>query len=163
MIELQTTDTQQATSALVDILFRGEIMQGYSADEVKQSIGKLFNLEPIRLDQLFAAESCYLKRHIDLSMVNKIQAAMVSVGAVADIQQHADCIGLTLAPVGVDVWDSSDDRAKAKAKFNPQQIDQQKVDAMVSQPLGSDILTETESPKTESLEIELSHLKLTEQ
>ena len=121
MIELETTDTQQATSALVDILFRGEIMQGYSDDEVKQSIGKLFNLEPIRLDQLFAAESCYLKRHIDLSMANKIQAAMASVGAVADIHQPAAvCIGLTLAPEGVDVWNSSDDRAKAKAKFNPQ-------------------------------------------
>ena len=46
---------------------------------------------------------------------------MASVGAVADIHQPAaGCIGLTLAPVGVDVWNSSDDRAKAKAKFNPQ-------------------------------------------
>jgi hypothetical protein len=34
---------------------------------------------------------------------------------------------------------------------------------MVAQPLGSDILTDTESPKTESVEIELSHLKLNEQ
>ena len=174
MIETQILNTQNASDPKVDVLFRGEILQGCNADEVKLGIGRLFNLAPDRLDQLFASDRCYLKRNIDRPTADKIQAAMASVGAVAHIEQpepiNYDAVtdtsssatespSLTLAPVGVNVLDEDDkDKQPVSAV-----IDEQKLNTMVIEPVGTELLTAAEVPEVESQEIEISHLTLKDQ
>lgn len=174
MIETQAPNTQNARDTKVDVLFRGEILQGCNADEVKWGIGRLFNLAPDRLDQLFASDRCYLKRNIERPTANKIQAAMASVGAVAHIEPsqpvNAEVVAdtsssaqkspsLTIAPVGENVLNKDDtDKQPVSAV-----IDEQKLNTMVIEPIGTELLKAAEVPEVESLEIEISHLSLKDQ
>jgi hypothetical protein len=144
-----------------DVVFRGNLVDGYSEATVTEGISALFKLEPTRVYQLFKNSRSFLKRNINLATAQKIVAAMASVGAEAEIQQavadeSTELQGLSLAPVGADVLSSN----ALGEKPQPAIIDSAKLAALRVEPLGIDVLSADEKPEIDSVEVDLSHLKL---
>jgi len=66
-----------------DLVYRGEIAPGNSAEEVKQRVAASFNLDPAAADQLFSGTQIRLKRGIDKITAERILQRLTDAGAIA--------------------------------------------------------------------------------
>ncbi len=152
MVDKQITGDSHSTLKNFDVLFYGQIQQGRDMGEVRERIGEVFNLTPDRLERLFAADVCYLKRNIDYAMAIEIKSLVASAGAVAEVQLAE--ARFTMAPLGADVLVNQADPSLAT------QIHSQQLANLDTQPPGSDLLAVGERLSVSSVEIDTSHLKL---
>lgn len=132
----QDRESLQNSEQEFNVIFHGNLLDGYSAEAVAGGISRLFKLEPAGVDQLFNNPKSFLKRNIKLSAAEKIVAAMAPVGA--------DVLPL-------DVRDE---------KPAPTIVDRVKLATLAVEPPGADVLSADEHPEVQPLDVDLSHLKL---
>lgn len=157
----QDRESLQNSEQEFNVIFHGNLLDGYSAEAVAGGISRLFKLEPARVDQLFNNPKPFLKRNIKLSAAEKIVAAMATVGAQAEIEpvaaaEPARFGALSLAPVGADVLplDVRDEKPAHTI------VDRVKLATLAVEPPGADVLSADEHPEVQPLDVDLSHLKL---
>jgi hypothetical protein len=152
MDDQMVTDDERARQKNFNVLFCGQIQRGLDRAAVRRRIAEVFKLAPDRLERLFGAEACYLKRNIDYATAVKIQTLVESAGAEAVIQL-AETV-FTLAPAGADVLANRIDAEEAP------QLDSPISSQLDAQPTGSYLLPAEERVCVESVEIDTSHLTL---
>ena len=180
---------QDNADARFDILFRGDIASGNSIDQVKARVAESFKLDEAAVNQLFSGAVVSLKRNIDRATAERIYQRLSDAGALANIvssnivssntvpankapgnpapsdsttspsnQPSADNQSseraFTLAPLGSDVLEGADKPAQEK--------DQQSIsfDHLGLEPVGSNIIEDSEGETIEPVIVDTSHLTL---
>ncbi len=72
-----------------DVVFYGEILDGFEVDSVKESFTRLFSITEDMVEQIFATKRVTIKPGLDEDTANKYQQAMERVGALASIESQA--------------------------------------------------------------------------
>jgi hypothetical protein len=72
------------SNELFDIAFSGQISEGADPAEVKARIGKMFNAQGAKLDQLFSGKRIVIKRNVDEATAQKFVSAFLNAGAVCE-------------------------------------------------------------------------------
>ena len=70
-----------------DVIFRGQLVKGKEADEVKANLAKLFKSSVSAVEPLFSGSDTAIKKSIDYSTAMKYQTALKQAGALAIIQE----------------------------------------------------------------------------
>jgi hypothetical protein len=73
-----------------DILFRGELLPGFSADTVRDNLARLFKASPETIARLMDGGTHALKKNADHATVVKYREAMQRAGAKAELRAAAD-------------------------------------------------------------------------
>ena len=142
-----------------DLVFRGEIAQGNSLEEVKQRVAASFNLDPAAADQLFSGTPVRLKRSVDKVTAERLLQRLNDVGAIAVIVPNSieteptQQDPLSLAPLGSNVTDGAE-KGKAKAVFSAS------LDHLSLEPVGTRMVEETEVPPVKTLDLDTSKFSL---
>lgn len=69
-----------------EVVFRGDIEPGRAVVEVKESLGKLFNAETSRVEQLFSGKPVVIKAGLEKEKALHYQAILKKIGALVDIR-----------------------------------------------------------------------------
>lgn len=69
-----------------EVVFRGDVLVGQSAIEVKQRLAQLFNTDAARIDQMFSGKPVVVKRNLDLETAERYQSTLLKAGALVDIR-----------------------------------------------------------------------------
>ena len=81
-----------------DIYFRGEILEGFDADQVKRNIAQLFKAPPEKVAALFSGKVVALKKGLDKPAAAKFQQALKNAGAKIYIKQAEENVLAAAAP-----------------------------------------------------------------
>jgi uncharacterized membrane protein YjgN (DUF898 family) len=85
-----------------ELVFHGEILEGFDRERVKAEFGRLFNLTAERLDEVFTHPHVVLRKGLDSSQASRYQSALTRLGvktlkraravdaAVAEAPREAD-------------------------------------------------------------------------
>ena len=67
------------------IVFKGQLVKGASAEQVRNNLAKLFKAEPDKLNHLFAGKPVFIKKGLDRTGADKYEAVLRRAGAVVEI------------------------------------------------------------------------------
>ena len=150
---------KNAEADVFDLVFRGEIVEGNSLEEVKQRVAASFNLDPAAADQLFSGTPVRLKRGVNKITAERILQRLSDAGAIAIIvpnstePEPAQQDPLSLAPLGSNVVDSAE-KGKAKVVFAAS------LDHLSLEPVGTRMVKETEVPPVTTPDLDTSKFSL---
>jgi hypothetical protein len=71
---------------LFEVAFSGQISEGADLQEVKARVGKMFNADSAKTEQLFSGQRIVIKKNIDQQTALKYKKALHSAGAECDIK-----------------------------------------------------------------------------
>lgn len=74
---------------LFDVAFSGQISAGANLQEVKVRVGKMFNADGAKLEQLFSGHRLVIKKNVDQPTAQKYKSALRSVGAECEVTSTA--------------------------------------------------------------------------
>lgn len=132
-----------------DIYFRGECLDGFDDNQVKQGIAKLFKATPDKVQVLFSGKVVALKKGLDKATAIKFKQALEKAGARIYIK----------AAAGSQPAAQAKDSTRPAAK--PEQPSQPAASGELGVlPTGSDVLTPEERRQYEELDLDLSHIQL---
>ena len=77
------------TSSRYDVVFYGEIIEGFELDQVKRNFGKLFKLADDRVEKIFQAGRVSLKSGVSQETAEQFQAALKRAGATVVLEAVA--------------------------------------------------------------------------
>jgi hypothetical protein len=133
-----------------DILFKGEVNDGFPLDEVKNGIGQLFKLPPEKVEQLFSGKPVTLKKGLDRPSALKFRQALESKGAKVYIRiAEAEKVLGTASPKPETI------RPEPQVPSQPAQPS-----SLTILPPGSDVLTKEERVPVPNVVIDTSAIKL---
>lgn len=159
-------------SATFDVVFRGDILDGATTDEVKRRVATSFSLNDAAVDKLFSGSVVYVKRNIDKLTAQRIYQRLFDAGAQARVvescREPADISASTspanpsipspssaskfsLAPLGTNVL---------PAVETAQPVGNIPVDHLSLEPIGSEIIKPQEVDATDAVQVDTSHLSL---
>ena len=159
-------------SATFDVVFRGDILDGATTDEVKRRVATSFSLNDAAVDKLFSGSVVYVKRNIDKLTAQRIYQRLFDAGAQARVvescREPADISASTspanpsipspssaskfsLAPLGANVL---------PAVETAQPVGNIPVDHLSLEPIGSEIIKPQEVDATDAVQVDTSHLSL---
>jgi hypothetical protein len=81
-----------------EVVFSGEVIDGYDAAETRAKIGKLFNADEAKIARLFSGSSIVIKKNLDEATANKYLGAFKNAGAVAIVRDAAEVEEIIAAP-----------------------------------------------------------------
>jgi hypothetical protein len=159
-------------SASFDVVFRGDILDGATTDEVKRRVATSFSLNDAAVDKLFSGSVVYVKRNIDKLTAQRIYQRLFDAGTQARVVESccepADISASTspanpsipspsssskfsLAPLGTNVL---------PAVETAQPFGNIPVDHLSLEPIGSEIIKPQEVDATDAVQVDTSHLSL---
>ena len=71
------------------VIFKGEIQEGASSDDVKPKLAKILKLSDEKVAKLFSGKSIVIKKNASQETCKKIQAALTKAGAICKIKKEA--------------------------------------------------------------------------
>ena len=69
-----------------NVIFSGEIIEGYNIDDVKSHIANLFKVDVTKIENYFHGKELIVKAGVDLQTAQKIQASFKKGGALCRIE-----------------------------------------------------------------------------
>lgn len=77
------------SEAVYAVVFRGEILDGYSREQVEEGFGRLFGLGADKLEQLFSHPKVVLKKGLSRDEADHYRATLEGIGAVVSVEAPA--------------------------------------------------------------------------
>lgn len=71
---------------LFEVAFSGKISDGANPDEVKAKVGKMFNADDAKIEQLFSGKRIVIKKNIDQATAAKYKTALNRAGAECEVK-----------------------------------------------------------------------------
>lgn len=68
-----------------NVVFKGELVKGATAEQVKNNIAKLFKADPAKLEHLFAGGAVIIKKGLDLAGADKYESVLRRAGAIIEL------------------------------------------------------------------------------
>jgi len=75
-----------------EVVFNGEILDGFDPAETQAKIGKLFNADEAKIARLFSGNSVVIKKNLDEATANKYIGAFKNAGAKAIVRDAAAAV-----------------------------------------------------------------------
>ena len=82
-----------------EVVFNGEVIEGFDPAETRAKIGKLFNADEAKIARLFSGNSIVIKKNLDEATANKYLGAFKNAGANAIVRDAAAIESTAPAPV----------------------------------------------------------------
>lgn len=159
-------------SATFDVVFRGDILDGATTDQVKRRVATSFSLNDAAVDKLFSGSVVYVKRNIDKLTAQRIYQRLFDAGAQARVvescREPAD-ISASTSPAnpGIPSPSSASKFSLAPLGTNAlpavetaQPVGNIPVDHLSLEPIGSEIIKPQEVDATDAVQVDTSHLSL---
>jgi hypothetical protein len=124
---------------LYDVVFKGEVMPGLSAAQVRADLARLFNSLPEQLDNLFDGQAHALKSGLQRNEAERYHQALKSAGAISYLRRAGAQRAVAKSP------------ATAPAKPPP---------SLSLAPRKGNLLHDEERASVPPLEIDTQHLHL---
>jgi uncharacterized membrane protein YhaH (DUF805 family) len=84
--------------APVQLVFFGEVLEGFRLDEVKRRVGQLLKLDEARVAQMFSGRRTVLKRSVAQTEAQRYATVLAKAGARIHIEPNAAAPTVTAAP-----------------------------------------------------------------
>lgn len=130
-----------------DIFFRGECLDGFDLDQVKQQVGLLFKASPEKVEQLFSGKVVALRKDLDKATALKFKQALDKAGAKIYIKA-AENTASASATVSTATTAASATAAAAQSI------------TLEALPVGSDLLSADERTIIDAKAPDTSHIKM---
>lgn len=82
-----------------NIVFNGELVNGFEQQRVKKQFSQLFKLDDARVDQMFKASSCTLKKGLDETGAKRYQEKLQKIGVKVSLKPIISDQQLKLEPM----------------------------------------------------------------
>jgi hypothetical protein len=148
MTDKTSTDTQNYS-----IIFRGDIVMGYSLPDVKQNLQKLFSVDDAETNRLFMGKPVALRRGLQLDEANRYKEILKQEGVIVSVQADNE----------IKAASKPQSKEQPKTKSSPasdsgsEKIDETKQDWQLL-PVGSQL--SDSKTETNIVEIKTDHLKV---
>lgn len=86
---LSANPAEATAEPLFDVVFHGEILDGFELENVKASFAQLFKLSMEKVEQIFASSRVVLKPNINEPTAEKFQRALQGVGAQVSLESKS--------------------------------------------------------------------------
>ncbi len=164
-------------SATFDVVFRGDILDGATKDEVKRRVATSFSLDDAAVNKLFSGSVVYVKRNIDKLTAQRIYQRLFDAGAQARVvescREPAD-ISASTSPANPSIPSPSIPSPSSASKFSlaplgadvlpaaetAQPVGNIPVDHLSLEPIGSEIIKPQEVDAEDTVQVDISHLSL---
>ena len=149
-----------------DIFFRGEGLDGFELDSVKNSVGQLFKASPAKVEQLFSGKVIALKKDLDKPTAAKFKQVLEKAGAKIYVKLAAEATAAapekatkpTPAPASAQPAPTATEKPATPSAAAPRPAEEEiHLDMM---PAGTDVLSEDERTHFEEADIDVSSIKL---
>lgn len=147
-----------------DIYFRGEGLDGFELDNVKNSVGQLFKASPAKAEQLFSGKVIALKKDLDKPTAAKFKQVLEKAGAKIYVKLAASTASAESqkksAPssAAASITPSSAQEPATAGSPTPNAAEEEiHLDIL---PAGTDVLSEEERTHFEEADIDISSIKL---
>lgn len=70
-----------------NIVFRGKLIPGWGADEVKKNFSRLMKKSEDKIDRLFSGKPFNLKKNVGMETAQKFRAGLEKIGAICEIHE----------------------------------------------------------------------------
>jgi hypothetical protein len=70
-----------------ELVFKGELVEGFSPDQARINVGKLFKASPAQVEQMFSGKSVVLRNKLDSDTAKKYRAILYKNGAVCTLRE----------------------------------------------------------------------------
>ncbi len=167
-----------------DVFFRGDIVAGQAAIDVKGRLASLFKIELTQVERLFSGRPTAIRRNLDEATAKKYEQAMLKIGAVvelrpvrkeeASVAQAAETStsdsssGSPIDPENTDPANTEEGlslapvgsavlRPDERANIQPTEVD---ISALALEPGGGEILRDGEKRSVEKAQVDTSHLEV---
>lgn len=134
-----------------NVVFKGELVKGASAEQVKNNLAKLFKAEPSKLDNLFTGKAVIIKKGLDLAGADKYQAVLRRAGAVVELVDVSARAQTAAQPTSPETIAQSSPKEPAKPPQPPANLTVAEVGA-----------TLVEATPTPPVDFDTTHLNLAE-
>ncbi|MEX2963730.1 hypothetical protein [Microbulbifer sp. TYP-18] len=122
------------------VIFRGDLVAGFTAADVKANMARLFKAGPETIAKLFSGRPLAIKKGLSQAQAEQLQATLAKIGAQSSLRPEGavpaapPATPADRAPVGSDAWTLA--------------------------PMEGNLLQEHERERTEAVQVEVSHLNL---
>ena len=140
-----------------NIVFNGDIVEGFSIGQVKKNMSQLFKTDPEKIATLFGGQRAILKKNIDQTTALKYKQVLLKAGALVDIQLGNAQPTITAAQTQQTV--SATTNSTAPKTNEAQTTPQEKTDWSIA-PAGSELLADNERKSFKPLNIDLKHISM---
>ena len=154
---------------LFEVAFSGKVSDGANPDEVRARVGKMFNADEAKLDQLFSGKRIVIKKNIDQATASKYQTALTRAGAECEIVQlggdaevastaaAAPAVepAAAVAPVSKEYESSYDGEVAPPPQTDPLGITGDQIEdlAVSIAPVGSELKDDYQEPEAPDIDI----------
>lgn len=129
------------------VIFRGDLVAGYTAADVKANMARLFKAEPATIDKLFSGRPLAIKKGLAQPQAEQLQATLAKIGAQSSLKAEGDVPAPPPAP-----------RAAAEVpETSPQESS---APDWSLAPMEGNLVKEHEREHRESVQVEVDHLSL---
>jgi len=70
-----------------ELIFKGELVKGFSLEQVQQNVGKLFKASPAQVEQMFSGRAIVLRNKLDQATGQKYRSILQKSGAVCELRE----------------------------------------------------------------------------
>ena len=158
-----------------NLVFKGELVRGCELDASKRNIGNLFKISPDKVGNLFSGEPVVLKKNLDFATANKYRVAIKKAGCRVDVVETKADTAPAPAPAPAPEQNIQPEAVQSGAlkgalsTVSVSEIATKSISrsAIVAPDLGlsdvgADLLSESERPHIESVQVDISALSVTD-
>ncbi|SDZ96861.1 hypothetical protein [Microbulbifer marinus] len=127
------------------LIFRGDLVPGFTAADVKANLARLFKAGPETVDKLFSGRPLAIKKGLSQAQAEQLQATLAKLGAQAALKADGEPVAPP-APAP-----QADEPASAPASAGP--------DWSLA-PMEGNLVKEHERDRKETVQVSVDHLSL---
>ncbi|MGL6160932.1 hypothetical protein [Microbulbifer sp.] len=127
------------------LVFRGDLMPGYTAADVKANMARLFKAGPETIGKLFSGRPLAIKKGLDKAQAEQLQATLAKLGAQSSLKPEGEPAA---APA------PASQASEPEGSPAPAQPDWSLV------PMEGYLIGEHERERKEAVQVDVSHLSL---
>lgn len=131
------------------LIFRGDLVPGFTAGDVKANLARLFKAGPETVEKLFSGRPLAIKKGLSRAQAEQLQATLAKLGAQAAIKVEG---GVATAPTPPP---RADEAPAPQASAQPQS----RPDWSLA-PMEGNLVKDHEREKKEAVQVSVDHLSL---
>jgi len=82
--------SQPGSQPTFSLIFRGDLVPGFTAADVKANLARLFKAGPETVEKLFSGRPLAIKKGLDRAQAEQLQATLARMGAQASIRAEGE-------------------------------------------------------------------------
>lgn len=152
---------------LFNVIFRGDIAPGSTLVEVRRRLRDHFQLDDVRVDQLFSGRPVVVRKHLDRARADRFRDLLAEMGALVQVRAVDTAVAAPQAPRG-EVSQGGEPTAAPRPAVQAAVADRAPPAAAAAGPLagvtveppGADVLTPQERRAPVRRDIAVEHLSV---